>query len=440
MLRMIFETYWKDGEVFAMRRDRWSRQPVGLDVLTIEAEQVAAPWVGTHIGDPYLDDGIRVDGKDHAVEYYVYDHHPNEIAFVPTLKGQWVPETEIIHLYRRERPGQVRGIPRATCALNTLPIMRRQEMATLLAAETSASLATFMKSTGPATQAAKSPEDFAQMELAYNMLTLLPEGWDIAQIDPKHPGPQYEMFQRQTLTSFCRCTNMHYGLAAGTSRDSNFSSNKGDRTDVWEPEVKAEQQRMELAVVEKVFGWYLDEASIYAEGLLDGLPPIDQLEWKWQWPALPNIDEKQAAEAAETRLASGQSAPSSEMSIKGTDYVTEVQKMAEDYGVTPDQVKQAVFQKTFGLMGALPQPAAQPGDQSPEGVPTPGADPIAEAEAAPASEFKESGQRVYSNSQKRLENILQRVEFGEITEGRAMLDMEGIGIPQSRARQYLDLQ
>ena len=432
LLRMIFETYWKDGEVFAMRRDRWSRQPVGLDVVTIEAEQVAAPWIGSHIGDPLVDDGIRIDDKNNAVEYYVYDHHPNEVAFVPTLKGDWVPETEIIHLYRSERPGQVRGIPRATCALNTLPIMRRQEMATLLAAETSASLATFMKSTGPTVTAAKSPRDFAQIELAYNMLTTLPEGWDIAQLDPKHPGPHYEMFQRQALTSFCRCTNMHYGLAAGTSRDSNFSSNKGDRTDVWEPEVKTEQQRMELCVVEKVFGWFLDEAAIYAEDLLAGLPPIAELEWKWQWPALPNIDELDAAIAAEKRLQSGQSSPSDEMAIKGQDYNTTVTKMAADYGVPVESVKQAVFQKTFGLaqMPASP-PAAMPAPNAP------GA-PAAQAEAGPASEFKEDGQRVYSNTQKRLESILQRVVAGEITEGRALLDMEGIGMPEARAMRYLE--
>ena len=422
MLRMIFETYWKDGEVFAMRRDRISRHPVGLDILTIEAEQVSAPWIGNHIGDPYTDDGIRIDANNNGIEYYVYDHHPNDINFVPTLKGDWVPESQIIHLYRKERPGQVRGIPRATCALNTLPVMRRQEMATLLASETAAALATFMKSTGPTVTAAQSPQDFAQIELAYNMLTTLPEGWDIAQLDPKHPGPQYEMFQRQALTSFCRCTNMHYGLAAGTSRDSNFSSNKGDRTDVWEPEVKVEQQRLELAVVEKVWGWFLEEA-IYVPGLLDGLPPIDEIDHKWGWPPLPNIDEVDSAIAAEKRLATGQSSPSHEMARANKDYSTEIRKMAEDYGVEVEQVKQAIFQKTFGLNGAAP-------------VATPA--PAAQANAAPSGEFKDSGQRVWNNNQKRLGEILRRVAVGEISEGRALLDLEGLGLSQAKAQAYLE--
>jgi capsid protein len=160
-LRMMFETYWKDGEVFAMRTSRPSRWPISLDIRTFEAEQCAAPWIGHRVGDPYVDDGVRTDPNNNEVEYYFYKHHPGDVTFAPTLKGDWFPAKEVVHLWRRERPGHVRGIPRATCALNTLPVMRRQEMATLLAAETSASFATYMKSTGPAVTPALCPEDFA---------------------------------------------------------------------------------------------------------------------------------------------------------------------------------------------------------------------------------------------------------------------------------------
>ena len=58
-LRMMFETYWKDGEVFAMRTSRPSRWPISLDIRTFEAEQCAAPWIGQRMGDSNTDDGIR---------------------------------------------------------------------------------------------------------------------------------------------------------------------------------------------------------------------------------------------------------------------------------------------------------------------------------------------------------------------------------------------
>ncbi|MFN9289302.1 MAG: phage portal protein, partial [Planctomyces sp.] len=163
-------------------------------------------------------------------------------------------------LYRAERPGQTRGIPRATPALQTLPIMRRQELATLYSAETAANFAMYLKSNSPAIDPADSPADFAEIELTRNMLTTLPAGWEIGQVEPKQPGPLYEMFQRQALMSFCRCTNMPYTLAAGTGKDANFSSFKGDMKNVWEPEVQVEQNRIQMDIVERLWQWFLESA------------------------------------------------------------------------------------------------------------------------------------------------------------------------------------
>ena len=345
-MRMMFETYWKDGEVFSMRTSRPSRWPISLDIRTFEAEQCAAPWIGNRLGDPYVDDGVRTDPNNNEVEYHFYKHHPGDVAFTPTLQGDWFPASDVVHLWRRERPGHVRGIPRATCALNTLPVMRRQEMATLLAAETAASLATFMKSTGAAVVPALCPQDFAELEIAFNMLTMLPEGWEVDQVDSKHPGPQYESFQRQALTSFCRCTNMPYALAAGTSRDSNFSSNKGDVKNVWEPETKTEQDRIELSVVEPIWGWFLEDC-VYVQGLLDGLPSNEDIDHKWTWPPLPNLDEVDSATAAKIRLKTGQSTPSTEYDLRGRDSATEMDKMATDWGKPVQEVKDAIFDLMF---------------------------------------------------------------------------------------------
>jgi capsid protein len=235
--------------------------------------------------------------------------------------------------------------------------MRRQEMATLLASESSASLATYMKSTGAAVTPALCPQDFAELEIAFNMLTMLPEGWEIDQVDSKHPGPQYESFQRQALTSFCRCTNMPYALAAGTSRDSNFSSNKGDVKNVWEPETKTEQDRIELSVIEPIWGWFLEDA-VYVAGLLDGLPSNEDIDHKWTWSPLPNLDEVDSATAAKIRLKTGQSTPSTEYDLRGRDYATEMEKMATDWGKPVQEVKDAIFDLMF---------ERQPGATAPRG-------------------------------------------------------------------------
>lgn len=354
MLRTVLEAYWRDGEVFVMRSDRPSLYPLTLDLRLIEADQVGSPWDAAY-ADPYTDDGIRFDRAVNELEIHVFDHHPGENVPAPSLYGQWYTSREVLHLFRAERPGQTRGIPRATPALQTLPIMRRQELATLYSAETAANFAMYLKSNSPSLDPSASPADFAEIEIARNMLTTLPAGWDVGQIEPKQPGPLYEMFQRQALQSFSRCTNMPYTLAAGTGKDANFSSFKGDMKNVWEPEVRVEQSRMENSIVEHVFRWFL-ESAIYVPGLLDGLPAIDEIDHNWHWPPLPELDAIDAAKAAEIRLATGQSTPTDELARRGKDWETESARAAQDFGVTAEEYRTAVFNRTFSLSASVSEP------------------------------------------------------------------------------------
>lgn len=424
-LRVMVETYWRDGEVLAMRTCRPKNWPISLDIRTYEAEQCAAPWIGQSLGDPYIDDGVRVDPNTNEVEYFFYDHHPGDTSFAPSLGGKWYPSNEVIHLYRRERPGQTRGIPRCTSSLNTLPVMRRQEMATLLAAETAASFATYLKSTGSAIGAAQSPADFAEIEIAFNMLTTLPEGWDIAQVDPKHPGPNYNQFQMQALMSFARCTNMPLALAAGTAKDSNFSSYKGDIKSVWQPEVCTEQNRIELAVIETVFRWFLEDA-VYVPGLLDGLPSISEIDHQWYWAPLPNLDEVEAATAAQLRISTGQSTLSKEHANKGTDYDTEITRLALDFGVDEAVMKQALFVSTYkipptGLPAIASQPSAVPAGAT-----------------VATGEYTTLGQRDWNNNQKRIRSVLDQLTSGQISQGMARVTLSQIGLAPETIQAYLN--
>jgi capsid protein len=131
MLRTITEAYWRDGETFVMRSERPRNYPLTLDLRILESDQISNPWVASTYNDPFIDDGIRFDRDTNEIDIYVYDHHPGSNIPVSTLTGNWYSAREVLHLFRADRPGQTRGVPRATPALQTLPIMRRQELATL---------------------------------------------------------------------------------------------------------------------------------------------------------------------------------------------------------------------------------------------------------------------------------------------------------------------
>ena len=415
VIRMAVEAYWRDGEVFLMRADSPVKYPISLNIRLLEADQVSAPFVNQSFNDPFQDDGIRFNRDTDEIEIYVYDHHPGTNAPVSSLCGQWYrAKAEVTHLFRAERPGQIRGIPRVTPALQTLPIMRRQELATLYSAETAANFAMYMKTTGPAINPAESPTDFAEIELTRNMLTTLPEGWDIGQVDPKQPGPSYEMFQRQALMSFCRCTNMPYTLAAGTGKDANFSSFKGDMKNVWEPEVQVERNRIEYAILEPVLQWFM-ESAVFAPGLLDGIPPIDQVGHRWHWAPLPELDAIESANASLLRMSIGQSSPAEESARRGIEWESAAARAAADFGVTVEQYKQAVFTKLFG---PIQPPAAE--------------QPVQAASELPQGEYTQLGQRAFNNNQKRIMKTLEQLASKTISESMARVTLQSIGLSADR--------
>lgn len=412
-LRIATETYWRDGEVFALRTARQSQWPISLDVRLYESDQISTPFTGSAF-DATIEDGVRIDDNGNPIEFYVYKRHPGDTSQVNAFDGEWHPAIDVLHLYRADRPGQVRGIPRVTPALPMFAILRRHTLATLLAAETAANVGMFMKTTSAAVTPAASPRDWAEVAFTRNMMTILPEGWEPFQMKPEHPSTTHDMFQMRTLMEICRCLNVPYSLACGTSKDANFSAANMDIRNLWEPEVVSEQERIESTLLEPIWRWFL-EAAIYAPGgLLNGLPPIGDIEHQWQWDPVPISNEEVAASAAQTRLSTGQSTLPLEWAKRGLDFDTSIVRGAQAFGVSTDQYKQAIFNSLFGQM-----PAAIPA--------------AATAPAAPGGEFGTLGRRQLQNNVKAVRDVLQQLIDGSISQVMAGQLLQSLGLGQERA-------
>src|SRR5690606_34481511 len=120
---------------FLLRTYRPANHTIGLEVINYEADQVSNPY-GFNT-DPYVDDGIKLDQFGRMIACFILDQHPGSMNswLGPHYAGQWYPACDVAHLFRKERPGQVRGIPRITPSLELFPKMRRHTLATLAAAE-----------------------------------------------------------------------------------------------------------------------------------------------------------------------------------------------------------------------------------------------------------------------------------------------------------------
>ena len=140
MLRTMRMARAQDGEAFAiLANNPVLDHPVKLDLRLIEADQVTSPL--RHLADDHEVDGIVLDRHGSPAAYQVLKEHPGGNSWAFSQDFMTIPATDMIHVFRQERPGQHRGVPEITPALPLFAQLRRYTLAVLSAAETAADLA-----------------------------------------------------------------------------------------------------------------------------------------------------------------------------------------------------------------------------------------------------------------------------------------------------------
>ncbi len=335
----------QDGEAFGMLFSNGNLDtPVKLDIKLIEAEQVATPLM--KLPTPTFVDGIIFDQFGNPQAYHVLDYHPGDYLTMAPLAYRVIPAASIIHWFRKDRPGQSRGLPDILPALPLFAQLRRYTLAVLAAAESAANVAIFMKTTTPAGGEAAEVEPMTEMEFSPNMAVFGPEGWEPTQIKAEQPSTTYEMFKREILTELARCLSMPYNVAAGNSSGYNYASGRLDHQTYYKS-IRVEQSQCEAVVLDHIFNaWMAEAVKVYPE-----LAGVDDWSHQWFWDGNEHVDPQKEANAQAQRLASNTTTLASEYAKQGKDWETELRQRA----------KEVALMKELGLTIAQVAPAgAQP--------------------------------------------------------------------------------
>lgn len=411
------KTSWgTDGDVFALKIANKNLWPITLDFRLIETEQCSNPYAGYL--DPQIDDGIHIDKNGIPDSYFFLNYHPGDPryfnGFGPKM-GDWYDAKDVLHYFHCKRPGQLRGFAPLAASLELAPILRRFTRAAIKSAETAASHASVIKTTASGIEVAGSPQDFAAIEFEAGMQTILPEGWDIQQLEAVNPNSNYEMIVKWIVNEVARPFSMPLNIALCNSSGYNYSSGQLDHL-TYHKAIEIDQQRIETRILDNLLRAWWDEAT-FVPGLLDGLPSFDEIEWQWCWDARPVIDEQTDAAASEQRLKSGQSTLALEWQRRGYGdveaqlrdgaavlgcSVQEYQQLIQFqlFGMTSTQLKAAAAQQPVSVPGTAPQPTA---DGTPQSAPVAASGP----DAAPSLGVS-TGVRLrdVANNQKAIHNTL----------------------------------
>lgn len=151
LFKLIIRTKTEAGEVLVRRR--WRRASDGyvvpMQLQVLEPDHLDSYRNGPEPNGNLTILGVEFDKLGTRVAYWIFPTHPGENVLIQSIQSVRVPASEIIHLYNKDRPSQVRGISELGVGLMRLLDIRDFEEAVRLKKKIEACFTAFVTTENP---------------------------------------------------------------------------------------------------------------------------------------------------------------------------------------------------------------------------------------------------------------------------------------------------
>lgn len=227
----------QDGEALLrlVPLSRREASAAGLDVplqlQLLEADYISSfrDQLGTQLAA--IRQGVELDAWGKPVAYHLFTAHPGETWGPAGMDTVRVPAGELLHLYRADRPGQLRGVPDLTPAIPRLRSLDEYEDAALEQAKVQACVAAFVTSDAGAAKGpleAKTSEGEARKSLAPGLIERLRIGEQVQFLTPSGAG-DFSPLAKHHLRAVAVGFGLTYDLLTGDLESANYSSLRAGR-------------------------------------------------------------------------------------------------------------------------------------------------------------------------------------------------------------------
>lgn len=196
--------------------------PISLQVL--EPDFLVDDFDRTLDNGNKLQLGIEFSKRGKKVAYHLHNSHPGEGE---CLVGKTLryPVKDILHIYRLERPGQIRGVPWLSSILLKLKDLDEYEDAELVRKKNTTMLAGFVtNSNEPGFGSNNEPDPDREVKLESGMMQILQPGENIEFTQTPDVGSNYEPWMKQQLRAIAVGLGVTYEQLTGDLRGVNYSS------------------------------------------------------------------------------------------------------------------------------------------------------------------------------------------------------------------------
>lgn len=258
--RLAINTVVDAGEVLIRRRWRQVSDGFALpfQVQVLEPDYLDATRDGVQSNGNIVREGIEFDLIGRRVAYWLHRQHPGEYArnFTSRLQSSRVSAADVIHIFRQDRPGQMRGVSWLSNVAMQLQDLADFQDAQLMRQKIAACFAAFRVSPDGEI-AGDDPADLSESIIPGRIQNLAP-GEDIRFADP--PGVSgYDEFTRSVIRTVSVGMGLTYEAVSGDLSNVNFSSGRMGRMEM-DRNVSAWQQLMLIPQMMHPIGKWMLEA------------------------------------------------------------------------------------------------------------------------------------------------------------------------------------
>jgi lambda family phage portal protein len=391
---LVARSLLSEGEMFAHAIDIGGGD---LACELLDSDRIESPG---KLDRDRMRGGVETDEIGRPVAIWVLDHHPDDIAFlgrysaqprrIPVRAG---PYSIVQHVFRRDRPGQTRGIPWLVAAVTFSKHLHHYIASELIAARANSNVAMMIKKAASELDPDIFPVDMGDGsmpgEQSYEQVIKpgtiqhLNPGEDIAPFLPNRPGTSFDPFVQRILRASAASTGMCYELIAKDMGQLNYSS---ARSLLIEVRRTFDKTRSKIAR-QFLRPWW---ENVVLRGVVSGritapaqflANPRPFMRARWVPPAYGWVDPKVEVEASSMAVEANLSTPYNEAQRSGLDAHQVLRERAkffrESYAVEDEfELDRGTLTRKSSEPIATssddPQPEAD-GSISPPGAPPPAA-------------------------------------------------------------------
>lgn len=284
--KLVMRTTPESGEVLVRRRFRRPDDglPIPLQLQVIEPDYLDTSRSQDNLPNGgRIIDGVEFDAIGRRVAYWLYKDHPGS-ALLRASASQRVPASEILHIFKPLRPGQVRGPSWFAPVELRFKEFDEMEDATLMKQKIAACLAVFYSDMDGTTSplGTNNPDDPMQDMLEPGLIKALPAGSQITTVAPPTTR-DYPDFSKITLRSIATGLGVTYEDLTGDYADMPFSAARMSRLRHW---ARVDDWRWRLLIpqfCQPVWVWAMEAAAIMGQASADA-------RVEWTAPPPPMVD------------------------------------------------------------------------------------------------------------------------------------------------------